>query len=227
MGDNEPSKEEVWQSWITEHVNTSDPVPLFATEDGVVQIKQHGRDNRPILERSPEMESMLRMEAGKVVEDWKGDGDTYEGVIYMMYVLRDGDVVPRYIGKAGKYGRDGERLSANLKGIESGTNKFARWGDGYAYHLGELSSALLDHHQNPEVNKDSPAPGKYQRWADELFVDGTRRLEEPVYFWTKAWRVDDAGPFYGFETKLEALEYQLINLASDLYPSELFNSEGA
>ena len=222
------SKREVWNSWISQYADLSDPVPLFETdEDGVVQVKNHGRDNRPILKRSRRMESLLSTEGRKVVDDWQGSDDTYEGVIYIMYTLAGVQLVPRYVGKAGKYGTDGERLSANLRNVRTNRSKFARWGDGYAYHIGDLSAAVLDHHEDPDVNRDRNPPGKYQKWADALFVEDTRQLKQPVYFWARAWKYDDTGPFYGFETSLEALEYNLINLGSDLYPEKVLNSEGA
>lgn len=227
MTDSSLTKREVWERWIAEYIG-GDHIPLFETDnDGVVSIKKHGRDNRPILKRSREMESLLRSEGYKVVDDWRGSDDTYEGVIYLMYTVEGDEIIPRYIGRAGKYGRDDERLSANLKSIRTNNTKLARWGDGYAYHMGELSAAVLEHHEDDSVNRDKGPAGKYQQWADSLFVDGTRRLKQPVYFWARAWRDDDTGPFYGFETSIDALEYNLINLASDLYPDALFNSEGA
>jgi hypothetical protein len=231
MADNQEgdaSKRKVWDRWISEYMDLSNPVPLFETDsEGVVQIKQHGRDSRPILKRSRQMESLLSTEGRKVVDDWQGSDDTYEGVIYIMYTLDRDELVPLYVGKAGKYGRDGERLSANLKNIRTNRNKFARWGDGYAYHLGELSAVVLDHQGDPEVNRSRDPKRKYQSWADAMFIEGTRQLKQPVYLWARAWRYDDTGPFYGFETSLEALEYNLINLGSDLYPEKVLNSEGA
>jgi len=227
MDEDSVTKREVWDDWVSKYVDTGDPVPLFETdEEGVVQVKAHGQDDRPILERSQEMEELLATEGRKVVEDWQHDDDTYEGVIYLMYTLDGETVVPRYVGKAGKYGRDDERLSANLKNVRTNRSKFARWGDGYAYHLGELSAALLDHHDDSSVNRDDDPRGKYQAWADALFEGDSRTLREPVYFWVRAWREDDTGPFYGFETSLEALEYYLIDLASDLYPEYVLNTEG-
>ncbi|WP_135806160.1 hypothetical protein [Halorussus marinus] len=223
-----PTKREVWDQWLAENVENEQPVPLFETkEEREVKTKRYGRDNRLILRRSRQMEELLRTEGWKVVQDWKDTDDTYEGLIYLMYTLDGECIVPRYLGKAGKYGRDGQTLSANLENIRTNNTKLARWGDGYAYHIGELSAAVLSHHKDDSVSRDKGPKGKYQKWADELFVSGTRRLREPVYFWTKAWCVDDTGPFYDFKTNLESLEYNLINLASDLYPDYLLNSEGA
>lgn len=44
---------------------------------------------------------------------------------------------------------------------------------------------------------------------------------------SRAWKQDDVGLFHDFEVPLEQLEYQIIGLASDLYPVWLLNSEGA
>ena len=56
--------------------------------------------------------------------------------------------------------------------------------------------------------------------------ESERKLRESVYFWAKAWRHDDTGLYYDFEVSLEHLEYQLIGMASDLYPDRLLNREG-
>ena len=90
-----------------------------------------------------------------------------------------------------------------------------------------MSACVLNHYKDESVNLDRPPKRKYQEWANTLFEGDARKLKEPAYFWTRAWKHSDTGPFYSFETSLEALEYNLINLASDIYPSKLFNSEGA
>lgn len=128
-------------------------------------------------------------------------------------------MVPLYVGKAGKYGRDGESLSNNMANLRGGsTSEFARWGDGHYYYVGNLSAILFNHDKNQKT--------KYQNWADRLFEEG-RTLKRPVYFWTRAWRSDDTGLYHDFEVSLEELEYQIIGLASDLYSDKLLNKEGA
>jgi len=122
-------------------------------------------------------------------------------------------------GKAGKYGRDGESLSANLEDLRgNSTRKFARWGDAHYYHIGNLSAIVFDHEKNQKQ--------KYRKWATRLFED-ERQLRQQTYFWTKAWRQDDVGLYHDFEVPLEQLEYQIIGLTSDLYADRLLNSEGA
>ena len=165
------------------------------------------------------MEAAIRNEGRKVINDWSTTDDTYDGLIYLMYWLIDGEVVPLYVGKAGKYGRDNERLSANVDDLRTNsTRKFARWGDAHYYHIGNLSAVVFDHDKNQKA--------KYERWADSLFSDN-RTLKQPTYFWTKAWGQEDIGLYYDFEATLEELEYQIIGLAADLYSEMLLNKEGA
>jgi len=214
------TKGDIWQEWTGGYIDTESPCPLFQTDESLtVEYKHYGKDNRRILKRSGEMDSLIRAEGRKVINDWSTSDDTYDGLIYLMYWLNDGEVVPVYVGKAGKYGRDGEGLSANLRGLQgSSTGKFARWGDGHYYHIGNLSAIIFDHDKNQKQ--------KYQKWADQLFEEG-RQLRQQTYFWTKAWRKEDVGLYHDFEVPLEQLEYQIIGLVSDLYPDWLLNNEGA
>jgi hypothetical protein len=214
------SKEEIWQEWTDRYIDTEDPIPLFETDNNqVAQYKNYGKDDRRILKRSERMEERVRNEGRKVINDWETADDTYDGLIYLMYWLDEGDIVPLYVGKAGKYGRDGEGLSANLQGLQgASTGKFARWGDGHYYHIGNLSAIVFDHDKNQKQ--------KYKKWANRLFEEG-KQLRQPTYFWAKAWRQDDVGLYHDFEVPLEQLEYQIIGLVSDLYPGRLLNDEGA
>lgn len=214
------TKKDLWQKWTERYIRIETPIPLFETDENLlVEYKNYGKDDRRILKRSEKMEETVRTEGTKVINDWSTTDDTYDGLIYMMYWLDDGEVVPLYIGKAGKYGRDGEGLSANLRGLRGKrTGKFARWGDGHYYHIGNLSAIIFDHDKNQKA--------KYERWASRLFDEG-RELRYPTYFWVKAWKKDDVGIYHDFEVPLEQLEYQIIGLASDLYSDQLLNNEGA
>lgn len=214
------TKKEIWQEWTSRYINTENHVPLFKTSENLtVDYKEYGQNDRRILKRSEEMESHLREEGRKVINDWSTTDDTYDGLIYIMYWLQDGQVVPLYIGKAGKYGRDDESLSSNLEDLRgSSTRKFARWGDAHFYHIGNLSAIVFDHKKNQKQ--------KYQNWADLLF-EKDRQLKQQTYFWTKAWNQADVGLYHDFEIPLEQLEYQLIGLASDIYEDRLLNEEGA
>jgi hypothetical protein len=227
MTDSSPTRKEVWRSWTQNYISTEPPTPLFHTDEKLrVTTKKHGEDGRPVLERRSDMEAELVSAGRRVVEDWQAGDDRYDGVIYIMYTIDNSEIIPRYIGKSAKYGRDGKSLNSNLKNIRTNRSKMARWGDAYDYHIGELSRAVLGHHKMEQVNSNDEPRQKYADWAEALFVDNSRQLSHPVYFWAKAWHSDDTGPFHDFDTKLGGLEYHLITLASELYPDQLLNSEG-
>ena len=170
------------------------------------------------------MEALMRQEAKKVIDDHKAGTGLYDGIIYMMHTRgSDGGIVPRYIGKAETIGKTSGVLSANLMRLASDTSKFGRWGDNYAYHIGDLSSIVLPGHA-PMVQTE-----KYRSWATALFegINTDRpRLRQPVFFWVKAWRKNDVGIWTEFgPTRLSFLEYLLIGIASSIFP-ELLNREG-
>ena len=214
------SKKEIWQQWTSRYINTDNAARLFETDENLtVEYKHYGQNDRRILKRGEAMESQLREAGRKVINDWSTTDDTYDGLIYLMYWLEDGEAVPLYVGKAGKYGRDGESLSSNLEDLRgNSTRKFARWGDAHYYHIGNLSAIVFNHEKNQKQ--------KYQNWADRLFEEG-RQLKQQTYFWTKAWDQTDVGLYHDFEVPLEQFEYQLIGLASDIYDDRLLNEEGA
>ena len=170
--------------------------------------------------RSPEMENLVLTESAKLVADWEAWTHRYDGLIYLMGWMDGNHFVPLYIGKTETFGKGDRNLSANLRNLTSDRSKFARWGDNYAYHIGDLSACVLPDHS------ESKRTAKYQAWADTLFVPGTLRLKRPVYFWAKAWDHDDTGIWEELgPTRLAFLEYLLIGVAGLMSP-HLLNREG-
>lgn len=175
------------------------------------------------------MEALVASEASQVIADWKAGTENLEGLIYMMFWLDAGLVQPLYIGKAEKYGKDGKALSVNIADVVRADGsvgqraRFCRWGDGYAYHIGDLSAVACPGHR---AEKRSP---KYVGWASNIFVEvpsATPRLRKPTYFWTKAWPRGSVGPWKDVgSTSLTFLEYLLIGLASETFAC-LLNAEG-
>jgi hypothetical protein len=150
---------------------------------------------RKVLCRSYAMEVIMRREAKKVVDDHGNATAQYDGIIYIMHIdSPNGVVVSRYIGKSETVGKTSGILSVNLSRLETDKSKFGRWGDNYAYHIGDLSSALLPGHEI------AVQPLKYQHWAQALF-EGIKverpRLRQPVFLWVKAWRKDEIGGLAG------------------------------
>jgi hypothetical protein len=124
----------------------------------------------------------------------------------------DRSLVPLYIGKAETFGRGDGNLSANLRNLRTSKDKFARWGDNYPYHIGDLSAVVLTGHpdekQNPKITEQP-------------------QLAFDVYFWAKAWKSTDVGIWPELSpTRLAFLEYLLIGVASTAFGGSLLNYEG-
>ena len=167
----------------------------------------------------------MGQEADILTEDWSRKTHEYDGLIYIM--LRrgsDGSLVPLYIGKAETFGRGDGNLSANLRNLRTSKDKFARWGDNYAYHIGDLSAAVLTGHP---VEKRNP---KYSEWALKIFKSAPTeqpQLAFDVYFRAKAWKSTDVGIWPELSPiRLAFLEYLLIGVASTAFGGSLLNYEG-
>ena len=213
----------VWDRFCNQHSVAESSVPLFAADPtGNVECFGYGRDNRPMLRRSTAMREKMVTTVQSILSD---DTGNIEGVLYMMHRLDEHQkITPLYIGKAGRHGRSGAAVSANLKNIDRGEGKFARWGYNYAYHFGDLSAAALRGHA---PGKASP---KYKRWAHALFErtqSSNPRLRFNVRFWCTAWGPDATGIWREFNPcSLAFTEYLLIGVASSLFPNDLLNEEG-
>lgn len=209
----------IWDRFCSDFNVAETCVPLFATDrDGNVLHRLIGKNQRPVLMRSPEMDELILSTTDRLIEDWEQRTHRYDGMIYLMGWKQSGRFVPLYVGKTETFGLT-ENLSANIRNLHRDRSKFARWGDNYAYHIGDLSACVLPGH--PEHKKLT----KYREWAQCLFEDGTR-LRQPVYFWACAWDPSYSGLWEEFgPTSLAALEYLLIAVAHNISP-RLLNREG-
>lgn len=242
----------LWNNFCDEYIKNKPAIPLFSTErdeinQKIVDTKEYGRINkRIILKRSKQMEALVIEEVTKVVNDFNQETNDYEGLIYMMYWLKDKQVIPLYIGKSEKYGING-KLSSNIDNIKrTEKSKFCRWGDGNYYHIGELSAVLfppkpkeIKPGSKKEIKRGSKnkikPESKYQKWAKLLFESypiesyptESPTLQEATYFWIHAWEKGTVGICKEFgSTSLTLQEYFLIGLASVLFPDHLLNHEG-
>ena len=182
----------IWNRFCDRFEISTSCIPLFElTDSGHVLTKEIGsKVKRLVLRRSQGMEKLIRREIDILVEDWRNNTDEYDGAIYMMFRREGDNVLPLYIGKAETIGRGDRNLSANIKNLHKDQSKFARWGDNYAYHIGDLSAVVLPGHDRKKVNN------KYIGWAKSLFVDYPStgpKLKESIYFWMRAWRRDEVG----------------------------------
>jgi hypothetical protein len=133
-------------------------------------------------------------------------------------------VVPLYVGKAGRHGRSGAAVSANIASIRANTSRFARWGYNYAYHMGDLSAAALPGHSAAKVQP------KYARWARRLFREAPMAAPHTsveARFWCAAWGPRSPNIWSEFGAcPLAFAEYLLIGVAGLLFPDDLLNDEG-
>src|SRR5690348_8593625 len=113
----------LWEEFCSDHNIIKTSVTLFETSGDVVIVTPHGNDQRLLLRRSAAMEKLVISEVSKVLADFYLGTEEYEGLIYMMF-WRDGQqVIPLYIGKSEKYGKQGNNLSANIARISSDKSK--------------------------------------------------------------------------------------------------------
>lgn len=138
----------VFRTWLASQAEAR-YVPLFETHERRVSTFERGKSRKRTLKRSTAMEmAMIEVvEAGLRQDDWNG----------ILYVMGWGPLDayrPLYIGKANKRGKKGN-ISANLKNVRSDSAKFARWGYGNAYHVGDLSQALF-RWESPATGGDMP-----------------------------------------------------------------------
>jgi len=239
MQSTEPPREvkALWKT-LCGKLHFEDCVPLFATDDHVtVKTKEIGRTlRRPVLQRSDAMEEKVRGIADQLVGDYYRHKDNpefereFDGMLYMMgWQEDDGTFRPLYVGKTETLGRkDDGGLSANLAKVPLGGNKgnFARWGDNYQYHIGDLSACVLPGHKEDKKHR------KYELWAKTLFEKESirrqqPRLVRPTVFWAKAWEPmktslwEELGP-----TTLAVSEYLVIGVAGKVSPKYFLNRDG-
>lgn len=201
-----------FQSWLSDQPGTFFS-PLFdSTAD--LMIQSHVRNGKELLRRSSEMERAIidLIEAGLKRDDWCG-------LLYVMCWGTSEEVRPLYIGKANRRGRKAN-VSANIRDIRRNRHKFARWGDGLDYHIGDLSHTLFrfDAYREPTE--------KYSRWADMLFVHRCPpRLREKTSLLLIPWFESSQGIGGGY-VDLETAEDQLIEVALAEYEDIVLNVRG-
>jgi len=173
-------RKRVWEKFLVRHKVVDHSTELFAHEDGICSTTFKGRMNssRPFLIRNPSMGSLIIDQAALLESSFNSGSGNYDGLIYFMFSFEKGEVVPLYIGKTETLGKN-QNLSENVRNLKANKGKFARWGDGYQYHIADLSAVVLKGHS---VDKKST---KYNNWADALFLDyptDNPKLRRPIRF---------------------------------------------
>lgn len=217
------SKALLWQEFFQTHEIAERSVPLFEIEDSQVVQMPYGRDQRLVLKRSAQMETLMRQLGNQLIREHADSNVVHDGILYMMLSKKNGQIEPLYIGKAETFGRGEGNLSANISDLEKGSGKFGRWGYNYAYHLGDLSAVSCEGHAPNKSTK------KYKSWRDKLFTlqDGNVTPKTEILFWATLWgpKCQSIWQQYG-STKLAFEEYLVIGVAGDVFPHSLLNREG-
>jgi hypothetical protein len=170
------------------------------------------------------MEHLLASEVERVLAAPAITG-ALEGVLYMMY-WRDepaGSVLPALRRPHRPVRQKAGNVSTNLLDMRGARQRFARWGSGYQYHIGDLSAASCPGHAPAKV---SP---KYQRWASGCSPTHLRcsPAQASVYFWATAWGPDAYNIWSDFGAcSLAFEEYLLIGVGSELFPHVLLERGG-
>ncbi len=217
---------ELWETWCEAQKIVEQAVPLFSTNENLeVHTRTVGsKSTRRVLCRHPEMEQLIIRNVEILQHDWDNHNNEFDGILYIMFRKIDNFVVPLYIGKAETFGKKAKNFSVNLIKVQTDRSKFARWGDGYEYHIGDLSAAVLRDHSAEKIIP------KYVKWANSLFENAPAdnpKLRTTVYFWTKAWKPSDRGIWAEMHPmRLSFLEYLLIGVASTAFGDDFLNSEG-
>jgi hypothetical protein len=188
-------------------------VTLFNSNDGLL-VNVKTKNDRTLLMRSADMENAVinTIENNISNDDW-------QGLIYVMGKGQGISFKPIYIGKAEKKGVTNP-ISENIKNIRKNQHKFARWGDGIAYHIGDLSHAMYGFQAYKKPNK------KYKTWAKALFeTNDPPKLKEPIFFFIAPWFTGDKG-LSGLPCSLPAAEKEMIAIASVQYADTLLNLDG-
>jgi hypothetical protein len=199
------------EKWFSEYDYFRN-APLFLEEDLIVKVFMKGSLKK--LNRHPDFDNLMIniVEEGLTQESW-------EGFTYIMHWLRNGNLIPLYIGKAERRGVNNP-VSFNISNIKKNNHAFGRWGYGLAYHIGDLSHAIF----GGEAYK-SPSP-KYRRWAEMLFEQlEPPKLRERVYVTLISWHDGMIGPS-GLVGSVASVEKEIISLASVTDPETLLNIDG-
>ena len=114
------AKVALWNAFVASHRISEECVPLFEVCDGRVQTMPYGRNERIILERSSQMDALMRKLGRQLIDEHDRSQVVHDGLIYMMLTREHDCVVPLYIGKAEIFGRGARNLSANIRDLKRG-----------------------------------------------------------------------------------------------------------
>ena len=108
--------QKIWDDFCSQNNVVKHGVPLFKTTPSLeVATHQIGKTNkRHVLSRSAEVELLVIKQVELLIADKLNGKSIYDGLIYLMFYIEEGNVKPLYIGKTESQGRK-NNISANIK----------------------------------------------------------------------------------------------------------------
>ena len=211
----------LYENWVQNNILTEGSLrPLFkADKDLFVEIQNIGKKQLPILCRSQDVDDRLSQITDEVREGF--ESGTSEGMLYGLFRYEDRHrPIPLYVGIAGIRGRTG-----CLSTLFKSPRKKPRFDDYDGYHIGDLSTVVLQGH--PQI-KDYKIP-----WAGSFFESypinqpNQPKLRFSIYFWGIPWNTNSPSivPDLG-HVSLHLEEALLIEIFSTLFPNDITNRLG-
>ena len=193
---------ELFSRWITDNSDIIEPT--FEEDDRQEKrVKTLQLRERNILCIDKELKNAII----KVVKGNIND-EKWQGFLYIMgkYIKENNEkkiFFPLYVGKTAKIGTR-KPISSNIENIETNNSRFARWGHGNYWHIGQLSNSLFNRTQE----------SRHDNWAKELFCRPLESavLKKKVYLAIISWYVNCQSPSC-LHKCLCHLELEMIKLA--------------
>ena len=198
-----------WNDWWDKQIDVD--MPLFDNQNLEPVILESKGKYGGRFKHGTQIEEHIKSIIRKVK-----DGSTqHDGVIYMMYKIRNGLRVPLYIGKSEFKGIK-RKYSYNATNLST-AGPFMRWGAPQTphYHFGALFAARIGHEE---------APPKYQNWHKAIFNE-RGLLREQIYLVMIPMKTIVV-PYTPYAVNVTNAENSLISLASHLFPNDILNREG-
>ena len=206
----------IWRKFISQQDLEINHIPLFETDNNLnVETIIYGRKNKKIiLKLSDEINNVFKETSTHV----RNKHHNYDGILYIMYCIRNEKIIPKYIGKTNVIGKTGK-----ISVLFQGKSPKPRWfGDNS--HTFKLSEVVCEGYYTQDKRN------QYLKWGEVLFKEinsSSPKLKEQVYFKILPWEKSPKSLWYeygGFTLGLQ--EYFLIDLIQKLFPGELLNIEG-
>ena len=189
---------------------------LFENNSNIVSITKKVKRDNTIMKKLTRNKEFEKNMINLVEEGIKNS--SWEGILYLMHFKKDLSQI-LYIGKTEKKGVS-NKISVNIKNLRTDKSKFGRWGDGLAYHIGDLSHALFKEKAYKKPSK------KYYRWSERIFsIMEPPTLKEKIFITLISWNEGMKGPS-GLTCSLPSVEKEIIALSSEHHSKTLLNIDG-